>query len=203
MYEYFNGDCVYGTSIYVDDYYMDERWAYIPGCPGYMISDKGRVWSSLSGQFIKPKPMDREGHLGVSLMVNGERKYRYIHRLMAMMFIPNPKKHPIVRHLNDDRNDNSLDNLAWGTHRDNAYDAIRNGKNYRITEEDREKGLSKIRKPILAINTRTDEEMIFESQTEAARVLGVQQANIWKVLNKQRPLACGYYFEYLEGGADD
>jgi len=33
-----------------------------------------------------------------------------------------------VRHLNDDKDDNSADNLAWGTPLENMNDAIKNGK---------------------------------------------------------------------------
>jgi len=36
----------------------------------------------------------------------------------------------------------------------------------------------------------------FISQGEAERQLGIPQANIWKVLNKERNSAGGYYFEY-------
>lgn len=36
----------------------------------------------------------------------------------------------------------------------------------------------------------------FESQGETARSLNIPQANIWKVLNKERKTAGGYYFEY-------
>ena len=139
MYQYIDGDYVHGPDIYLDDCYMDERWWYIDGAPGYMISDKGRVWSIKSQQFIKPKPMDRKGHLGVCLSVDGEPRYYYVHRLMAKAFIPNPDNYPIVRHLNDVKYDNSLENLAWGTKKDNALDAIRNGISYTPTKEDIEK----------------------------------------------------------------
>jgi hypothetical protein len=51
-----------------------------------------------------------------------------LHQLMARTFIPNPNNLPCVRHLNDNRDDNGLDNLAWGTDKDNSQDAVRNGR---------------------------------------------------------------------------
>lgn len=57
-------------------------------------------------------------------LLNDEGKYvyGYLHRLVAMAYIPNPNNYPIVRHLNDNPLDNRLANLAWGTQKDNVKD---------------------------------------------------------------------------------
>lgn len=201
--EYINGNFVYGDTLYTSDDYMDERWWFIEGAPGYMISDCGRIWSQKTQQMIKPKPMDRHGHLGVCLKVNGKPYYEYLHRLMAKAFIPNPNNYPIVRHLNDNPSDNSLDNLDWGTQKDNMSDCARNGNAHFPTQEEREIGLSKMRTPIIATNIHTGEQMEFAGQGVASRCLRVPQANIWKVLNNHRSHAGGYTFEYLKVGDDD
>lgn len=192
--DYLIGEQVYGDDVYVDDYYMEERWAFIPGAPGYLVSDMARVWSVKSQSFVKVKPLDNHGHLGVCLYVNGRRIYRYIHRLVAEAFIPNPHNYPIVRHLLDEPRFNSYDELAWGTQRDNAIDAVRNGKNHVITPEERRKGYVDRMTHVEAINKDTGHVLYFESQCEASRVLGIPQANIWKVLRGQRPYAGGYIF---------
>lgn len=43
-------------------------------------------------------------------LLNDEGKYvyGYLHRLVAMAYIPNPNNYPIVRHLNDNTLDNRL-----------------------------------------------------------------------------------------------
>lgn len=196
--DYIPGEYVYGDDFYTPDEYIGERWWYIDGIPNYMISDCGRVWSIGSQQFLKVKPLDGHGHLGVCMCVNGRRVYRYIHQLMARAFIPNPNNLPIVRHLDDDPHYNYLDNLAWGTQKDNYNDCLSNGRVHYVTPEEREIGLEKMRIPVLATNLKTGEKICYQSQSDAARDLGLQQANVWKVLNGVRNHTCGYHFKYLD-----
>lgn len=202
LYNYFTGEEVYGDEVYTPDEYMGERWFFIDGVPDYMVSDCGRIWSQKSKWFVKPKPMDREGHMGVCLSVNGRPRYFYIHRLMAKAFLPNQHNLPVVRHLNDIPYDNDLENLAWGTQKDNHRDCVRNGNYHSITDEEREIGFTKTRRPVLAVNIKTGERYEFRGQSEAARILGLQQANVHKVLSGKRVHTGGYYFEYLDGGDD-
>lgn len=192
--EYFYGEEVYGDNVYVDEYYFDEKWKYIRDFPDYMISDKGRVWSTKTERFLKLKIMDDHGHLGVCLHHNGKTYYKYIHRLVAEAFIPNPLNLPVVRHIYDEPDQNTVADLGWGTQRDNIHDAMRNGKAYILTDEDRYKGNKDRMTPIIAINRITGEKLFFQSQGETSRILGIPQANIWKVLNDERRYAGGYVF---------
>lgn len=167
--------------------------------PGYWLSSYGDMYSERSDKMLKPKPLDREGHLGFCLYVDGRRKYYYLHRLLAQTFIPNydPNQN-VVRHLNGDVNDNYLDNLSWGTQKDNIHDTIQMGNAYYLTDEDREKGFKLIRKPTRATNIQTGEVRDYISLNDAVRDLGVQQANAQKVATGQRPHTCGWKFEYIE-----
>jgi hypothetical protein len=53
---------------------------------------------------------------------------RSVHRLVADAFLPNPNKLPIVMHLNDNPFDNRVENLKWGTQKDNIQDAIKKNR---------------------------------------------------------------------------
>ena len=202
--EFLTFEDIVGEDVPCHDDYLDERFTPIPGHPDYFISTFGRVYSLKSHQFLTLKKMDKQGHVGFSLSEPGRKPdYVYLHRLMADAFIYNPDELPVVRHLNDDPIDNDLDNLAWGTQRDNWYDSVRNGTAHPPTDEDREIGFQKMRIPVLAVNLETGEETEFPSQTDAGRELGIEQANIWKVLNGERRSAGGYYFEYSRRGEEE
>lgn len=203
MSEYFNYDFendgipstyILGDDYTADSYYMDELWKQVYGFPDYYVSNKGRLYSFKSNNFVSGTPNIRTGHVDVSLWVNSIRHRRLLHRLVAETFIPNPKRYPIVRHLDDDPLNNEVDNLSWGTQTDNMQDSIRNGTFRRLTDEDRELAMQKRRTPIVAINFITEEEIYFNSQQTASRILGVSQSDIWSVISGKRYGSNGYYF---------
>ena len=198
IYDYFPGSFVHGDDVYLDDDHADEKWWYADGIPGYMVSNCGRVWSEKSHKFLKLKRLDDHGHKGVGMSICGKVVYRYIQRLVAKAFIPNTNNAPVVRHLDDDPNNNFVYNLAWGTQKENALDALRNGKTFKAAPEVRARIALEQSTPIICTNLKTGEKTEYSGQCAAARALGLQQANIWKVLNKQRPQTCGYYFEYMK-----
>lgn len=176
---------------------IEKHWSEI--YPGYWLSNHGDLYSSRSDKILKPKPLDREGHLGYCLYVGGERKYCYLHRLLAEAFIRNddPRRN-VVRHLNGDVNNNCLENLSWGTQKENIHDTIEQGNAYYLSIEDREKSYAMSRKPTRATNMQTGEVRDYISLNDAVRDLGVQQANAQKVATGQRPHTCGWKFEYIE-----
>ena len=128
--------------------------------------------------------------------INGVYKEPYIHRLIAQTFLPNPDNLPLVRHLNDIKDDNRVENLAWGTVFDNHLDCVKNGNYHPISNEDREKGFKKIRKP--TVFEKDEVKCEFSSLSEGCRLLGIQEANAWKVISGQRSHTCGYKVYYKE-----
>jgi len=58
---------------------------------------------------------------------------RYIHRIVAELFIPNPEKKAWVNHKNWIKTDNNIDNLEWTTISENvihAYKVIKRTPSY-------------------------------------------------------------------------
>lgn len=122
---------------------MSVEWVPIPGWEGYYeISAGGAIRSvarttvSSAGhryrvreRLLKPWLATR-GYLTVSLTRDSKMTTRPVHRLMAEAFLPNPGGLPVVRHLDDDKLNNALSNLAWGTQTDNLNDSVRNGTHH-------------------------------------------------------------------------
>ena len=118
---------------------MKEIWKQIPNHSHYEVSNNGNVrsWKTPRSKKIASEPRmlknkinHRVGYYNVTIYNDeGVLKTHYIHRLMAQTFIPtNDPKHTVVRHLDDNRLNNDIKNLAWGNQKDNAKDAILNGK---------------------------------------------------------------------------
>lgn len=89
-----------------------ENCKQIEGFQDYMINDQGRVWSQKRNIFLTPQK-NPEGYLFVRLHNNGEVTQRFIHRLIAEAFLPNPNGYPEVNHKNEDKSDNRVSNLQW------------------------------------------------------------------------------------------
>lgn len=112
----------------------DEQWVELPDFPGYRVSTFGRIQSrrkrgpakSLSETWrpIKPKRRRATGYLHVVLSDGSRAVTTTVHRLVAIAFLGPPEGHKLVRHLNGERDDNRLINLAWGTPKENAADAM-------------------------------------------------------------------------------
>jgi predicted XRE-type DNA-binding protein len=197
------GEYVFGERIYIPDEYLDELWKRDRDAWHYWVSTKGRVWSDVSNSFIIGSPVGRCGHIDMSLRVAGGRLHKYLHRMVAEAFIPNPHNYPLVRHLDDNPSNNYVDNLAWGTQGDNIRDAIDNGHFYYLTREDIERANQARRTPVKAIHIQSGREYEFISQREAARYFGIDQSSIQNVLSKKSTNAYGYYFYYAGEEPDD
>lgn len=94
----------------------------IKGFEDYQITDDGRVWTKKQNKYLKPSL--NKGYWFVILRKDGKNYSRFIHRLIAEMFIPNPDKKPCVDHINTNRIDNRIENLRWCTYEENNNNPI-------------------------------------------------------------------------------
>ena len=110
----------------------------IPGYPGYYISKRGVLYSRwdingkgvLKKRYHKKVPhLNKNGRyiIGLSQPGLGTTKW-LIHRLVALVYIPNPEKLPYVCHKDNVPTNNSVSNLYWGTQKDNMSQASMEGR---------------------------------------------------------------------------
>lgn len=95
--------------------------------PGYEVSNLGRVRSPqkiMSGQFCSG------GYVNLTIPhISGDTsKKRRIraHTLVMQTFMGYPEHGQIIRHKNDIKTDNRLENLEWGSKSDNYWDWVKN-----------------------------------------------------------------------------
>lgn len=105
--------------------------------PGYYISPEGVVYSRydkrgrLSSEYKPLKIYTRSnGYQQIVLKIRKQGKLRraYIHRLVAETYIPNPLNLPCVCHKDNNRTNNKVDNLYWGSYEDNTKQAMEEGR---------------------------------------------------------------------------
>lgn len=98
---------------------MKEIWKDIKGYENkYQISNLGRVKALDYRRTKKEKILDsrnNKGYKAIALWNNGKRRVFLIHRLVANAFIPNPNKFPQINHKDENKLNNSVDNLEWCT----------------------------------------------------------------------------------------
>lgn len=100
----------------------------------YVITDDGRLYSTRSEKFLRPR-MDRYGYFYYVISIDNQRYTLKAHRLVAEAFIPNPDKKPTVNHKNGIRSDNHVSNLEWATHKEQQADPLTTIKRHRVVEQ--------------------------------------------------------------------
>lgn len=92
----------------------------VPGFPDYEVSSSGEIFSNKRGTRIEMQPSTSTGYKKVMLVHNGKTGNFQIHRLVAQLFIRNPKKLEIVNHIDGDKLNNDISNLEWVSRRGNG-----------------------------------------------------------------------------------
>lgn len=110
---------------------VDRNRVAISGYEGlYTVDDAGNVYSEITGKTRRKgvlKPYTKNGYFAVNLFKNGKSKHFYVHRLIAMTFIPNPNNCRYINHIDCDKKNNDVSNLEWCTQKQNIHEAMKNG----------------------------------------------------------------------------
>lgn len=148
----------------------------------YAVTSCGRVWSYRSKKFLKPANRGK-GYLFVDLCVDGKHNMRFVHRLVAEAYIPNPNNLPEVNHKDEIKEHNWINNLEWC---DRKYNQTYGTGIRRSTE----KRSYKIR------CIETGER--FDSLVDCERKIGVNNSNLSKHLRGLSSCANGLHFERID-----
>lgn len=163
-------------SKWVDAHYFDEE-----GRP-YRKTQKGLV--PLTGVTTKTYPF-------TNIRKNdGTYHKMFVHRIVAMLFIPNPQNKEQVNHKNGDSKDFRVSNLEWVTNQENSIHSVKTKLKPRGGKQ------------VKASDPRRNKEIIFETSIECAEYFGVCPSEITVRIRDQIMMG-GWYFEFANPEDDN
>lgn len=113
---------------------MNEIWKDINGYEGlYQVSNMGNIKSfkkwkraRMPDEYILKPHISNNGYCQVTLYKDKTRHKFLVHRLVAVAFVDNPNGYPHINHKDENKLNNSSDNLEWCTVAyNNAYGTAR------------------------------------------------------------------------------
>lgn len=166
-----------------------EEWKEVYGFDIlYEISNLGHVRTKYvknrgyTSEYHDCKPLDNgHGYLRFNWTSNGKHRTVYVHRLVAEYFIDNPNGYPEVNHIDENKTNNTLNNLEWC---DRQYNNSYGTKNIRAAKKTRRK-------------IRCNETgIVYDSLKAASEDMEICKTAISNCLNNRSKSSCGYTWSY-------
>jgi hypothetical protein len=147
---------------------MDKQvWKPCANQPSYKCNREGQI-KGPHGQIMKPQ---NSGHGYSAIKVHS--KSTLVHRIIAETWLPNPENHPHITHLDGNKWNNSVDNLAWVKKRTGKY-----GPRCKV---------------IKGTNFKTGAIYHFRNQVCAAQKIGCTAMTVKYMLEGKRSLKYGHW----------
>jgi len=166
---------------------MQEEWRPIKGYEGlYEVSNTGRIKSHLELCRVKNKLLKgfkmEKGYIRVSLSKNKIFKTYSIHRLVAIVFIPNIENKPDINHIDNNPSNNNINNLEWVTNEENKRHSVKQGRHAHRETHSRAKLTGKdiveIRKSRLS-----NRDLSNKYNIDLSIISKIKNNKIWKHIN--------------------
>lgn len=151
----------------------------------YLISRVGKVKIVSTGKLMSIQT-NESGYSHVNLWDGNKIEKAYIHRLVAIHYIPNPQNKPEVNHLDFDPRNNHYTNLEWATESENRLHSVK----YRGVF-----GSAKRKIPVMCISKEGLLINTYDCISDAERATNINQQNISKVISGERKYAGGYLWK--------
>jgi hypothetical protein len=89
----------------------------------------GKTYYRTDPKILNPELLKAgRGYFRVGLCADGRPRFReFVHRLVALAFVPNPEGKPCINHIDGNSRNNAGINLEWCTYSENSSHAYRMG----------------------------------------------------------------------------
>ena len=163
------------------------------------ITKTGKIYKDYGNDMYYPKRVFVNQHNGyvytnITYLINGKHvnKQRRLHILLAETFLPNPNNYPIVMHKDNNKENNDLDNLKWGTTSENTKQAFDDGLAYNAKGYEDSQSI-----PVAMFDTKTNELIgKYGSICEASRLTGYNKQTIRTQALYKHPVRKPFYFRF-------
>ncbi len=177
---------------------IDEEIRLIDGSSTDYVTPTGKIYKDFGNNkfLLKSVFMNKHnGYMYSTITYNEGQKQKRVHKLVAQAYISNPENKPIVMHKDNNRSNNTVENLKWGTVFENTKSAFDDGliKNDRSWDDNQSI-------PVAVFDLDKNHITNFGSISEASRNLDITKTGIITQCNHQlktNKSRCGYYFRYL------
>lgn len=113
-----------------------EEWRPIPGFAGYEVSNHAAIRNK-RGNVLRAS-LNMWGYRVLSPRADvGGPKQLFVHRAVALAFVPLVDGKTFVNHINGDKADNRPENLEWVNRHDNMVHAMEGGKAHAASNPNR------------------------------------------------------------------
>jgi len=92
----------------------------------YIVGQDGHIVSKYNGKILAVH-IDRKGYHRVNIHTDCGKKTFLLHRVIALVHIPNQENSPQINHLDGDKSNNCVDNLEWSTGKANVEHSVLTG----------------------------------------------------------------------------
>lgn len=148
---------------------------------GYFVNIKGDIFNKDKVQMRPQKHTG--GYLVIRLWNPDTRKHeqRYIHRIVAKVFLDNPNKYKYVNHIDGNKKNNCVENLEWCSAKDNTKHAYDNG----LAKHGEKSTSSKLTQDqVNEIRSTYKKGKI--TYVELGKIYGISKQQIERIVNKKR-----------------
>lgn len=97
-----------------------EQWLPIEGFPDYEVSSLGRVRSNKYRESRVMKPRSVRGYRAACLRRDGQTYYLRVARMVLEAFVGSCPPDHEAAHLDGNKTNDTVENLAWVTHKENV-----------------------------------------------------------------------------------